>query len=147
MNAAMKAFFLNDKTAVVTGAAAGIGEATARLFAAAGASVMLTDIDSQRCEQVTAELRDAGANVRCMALDVSREADWQTLQEALAEWTGRWDILMNNAGIYIGGTVESNTTEQLQRIHDINVASVFFPLCGRVHEAKRRSFWPWGLHH
>lgn len=121
----LQAFSLAGRTAVVTGAAAGIGEATARLFAAAGADVMLCDLDVDRCETVAASIAEQGGSARCLAMDVSQEPHWNRLLDALTEWTGRWDALMNNAGIYIGGTVESNTSAQLQRIHDINVNSVF----------------------
>lgn len=125
MKMGLDAFSLAGKVAVVTGAGAGIGAAVARCYANAGAAVALTDIDAQRCEAVAAELREAGADVFTLTMDVSRESDWEQLRVALEDWKGRWDVLLNNAGIYIGGSVESNTTEQLQRIHDINVASVF----------------------
>jgi len=125
MTCQLPQFSLVGKTAVVTGAAAGIGAAAAQVFAAAGADVMLADIDIKRCEAVAADLRDKGANVNAMNLDVSQESQWQRLEEALADWTGRWDVLMNNAGIYTSGALESSTTAQLQRIHDVNVTSVF----------------------
>ncbi len=125
MTGLLAQFSLAGKTAVVTGAAAGIGEATARVFAEAGADVMLTDIDGAKCETVAAQLTARGLSARSMTMDVCVESQWQQLQDALLQWTGKWDVLVNNAGIYIGGTIESNSTEQLQRIHDVNVASVF----------------------
>jgi NAD(P)-dependent dehydrogenase (short-subunit alcohol dehydrogenase family) len=84
---------LQGKTALVTGAARGIGEAIARAFLAEGAEVLLTDINDPLGEKLAAEL---GANYA--RLDVREEADWQRVAASL-EKQGGLDILVNNAGI------------------------------------------------
>ncbi|MBB5187998.1 NAD(P)-dependent dehydrogenase (short-subunit alcohol dehydrogenase family) [Zhongshania antarctica] len=118
-------FGLEGKVAVVTGAGAGIGEACARMFAQAGAAVMLSDINVEACERIAAELNAEGLQAKAIRLDVTSEADWEALKIALEGWKNRWDILLNNAGIYIGGMLENNTVAQVSKINQINIESVF----------------------
>ncbi|MDP6876623.1 MAG: glucose 1-dehydrogenase [Alphaproteobacteria bacterium] len=90
---------LQDKTAIVTGAASGMGASTARIFAAEGARVLLTDVLEDEGAAVAAEITGAGDEARFQRLDVTSEADWDSaVAAALAAW-GRIDILINNAGI------------------------------------------------
>ncbi len=90
---------LQDKTAIVTGAASGMGASTARIFAAEGARVLLTDVLEDEGAAVAAEITGAGGEARFQRLDVTSEADWDSaVAAALAAW-GRIDILINNAGI------------------------------------------------
>jgi 3-oxoacyl-[acyl-carrier protein] reductase len=84
------------RTAIITGAASGMGRATARLFAAEGANVAVTDLDLAACEAVA---RECGANARAYALDVAdADAISQTVAQ-IAQDFGRIDILVNNAGV------------------------------------------------
>lgn len=84
---------LEGKTALVTGAARGIGEAIARAFVAEGAEVLLTDIDDASGEHLAGEI-----GARYARLDVREESDWQRVAASLRE-TGGLDILVNNAGV------------------------------------------------
>ena len=87
---------LNQKVALVTGAARGIGEAVARTFVAEGATVLLTDVRDDLGAEVATSLGDAAAYRR---LDVREEADWEAATaDALARW-GRLDVVVNNAGV------------------------------------------------
>lgn len=90
---------LKDKVAIVTGAAAGMGAATARLFAREGAIVMLTDIDDKDGPTVAADIVRTNDSARFEKQDVASEIDWQRVVEATLAAYGRIDILINNAGI------------------------------------------------
>ena len=87
---------LDDKVALVTGAARGIGEAMARRFAAEGARLVLCDLLEEQVRKVADSLGDRALQVRC---DVRREEDWPGFVAAARERFGRVDVLVNNAGI------------------------------------------------
>lgn len=84
------------RVAIITGAASGMGRATARLFAAQGANVAVTDLDQTECERVATE---AGGDARGYALDVSNAEAIASVVPRIAEELGGIDILVNNAGI------------------------------------------------
>ena len=87
---------LNGKIALITGAARGIGQATAELFSAEGALVIISDINDSQGEALAAKI---GSNARYIHLDVSQEAEWKQVSELIQAQYGRLDILVNNAGI------------------------------------------------
>lgn len=95
---------LKGKIAIITGAAKGLGEADARLFAAEGAHVIVTDVDVAAGEKVAAEIGGTFAR-----LDVRHEAEWKALIESVMEKHGRLDILVNNAGVVEVGSPEAIT--------------------------------------
>jgi len=99
---------VEGKTVLVTGAASGMGRATARLFADEGAKVAATDVDAEGVESVAREIREAGGNAWATALDVSDpEAVTRVVAEVVTE-LGGLDILVNNAGVSVGATIESD---------------------------------------
>ena len=116
---------IDGKTCIVTGAAAGIGEATARLFAREGGKVVVTDIDDARGAAVATELRDQGAEALFVRHDVRSEAEWQSVFEACVHRFGRVDVLVNNAGIGVGGKPEQETLESWRHMTSINLDGVF----------------------
>jgi 2-hydroxycyclohexanecarboxyl-CoA dehydrogenase len=89
---------MNDKIAVVTGAASGIGRATAQLLAEAGARVVVADIDPLKGEGAAAELRGAGRSVVFLPVDMTNEASIAAFAEAVAAQVGAVDVLVNAAG-------------------------------------------------
>lgn len=89
---------LDGKIAIITGAAAGIGKASAALFAREGAKVMMADVKSDLGETAAAAIRDAGGSAEFVTTDVSKEDDVRALIDRTVERHGRIDILYNNAG-------------------------------------------------
>jgi NAD(P)-dependent dehydrogenase (short-subunit alcohol dehydrogenase family) len=116
---------LNGKIALVTGAANGIGLATVRRLAEEGAQVLMTDIDARQGALEAANLSAAGLSVRFFRHDVTRRDEWDAAIDAVIEWGGRLDVLVNNAGIALLGSIEDCTPEQWQRTQAINVDGVF----------------------
>ena len=112
---------LIGKVAIVTGAAAGLGEATARRFAAEGASVLLTDI-SEEGEAVAASI---GGHALFAQQDVTDEARWDEIIALAIETWGRLDVLVNNAGISMFGLVTDLSFAQRKRCIAVDLDSVF----------------------
>jgi NAD(P)-dependent dehydrogenase (short-subunit alcohol dehydrogenase family) len=110
---------LAGKAALVTGAASGIGRATAILFHAEGAKVAATD----RNEEGLAEL--AGVADLILAQDVTDEARWREVVDAVVDAFGRLDILINSAGIALKGNIETATLDDLRRTQAVNVEGTF----------------------
>lgn len=120
-------FRLTDKTAVVSGAASGIGAAIARALAGAGAFVYVADQDADGGAAVVASISEAGGLAEFLHLDVSDEASCQAAaRHVLDAHNGRCDILVNNAGIGHVGTALTTTGEDLDRLYAVNVKGVLF---------------------
>lgn len=131
---------LKNKVAVITGAATGIGRATARLFAKEEARVYALDVNAEPGEAVAQSIRDAGGDCRFFAADVRRkEAVRLAVDDALDRF-GRIDILINNAGVYPRKPFLDMTDEDWDEMIDINLKSVF--VCTKLvvpHMMKQRS--------
>ena len=113
----------DDKRVIVTGGAAGFGEAISRGFAERGARVMVTDIDGDAAQALADELPGAMS----FGLDVTQEAPHQQLAELMADEWGGIDIVATNAGLpHRGGYLVNLTTEQFDFMWTVNVRSVFF---------------------
>lgn len=112
---------LEGKVAVITGATSGIGEASARLFIAQGASVVLAGRSAERGQQIAREL---GERALFLAADVTREADIAALVDTAVERFGRLDCMFNNAGGPTPGELESVSEEQLAYAHNLLFSSV-----------------------
>ncbi len=121
----MSAFQLQGKRALVTGAGAGIGEAIARTFAAAGAWVLVADIDEEAGERTAEKIVAADGAAQCRRLDVGDEAQCRSLAAKVLEQHGRLDVLVNNAGIGHVGTLLQTESGDLDRLYRVNVRGVF----------------------
>ncbi|HTZ92444.1 MAG TPA: glucose 1-dehydrogenase [Streptosporangiaceae bacterium] len=115
---------LGGKRAVITGAASGIGEQTARLFVAEGASVVLADTDETRGNRIAGELGD---RARFAATDVSREDDVDRAVATCVDVFGGLDVMFNNAGIpgSTGGGIEDIDVETWDRTIAVHLRGVF----------------------
>lgn len=109
-----------NKTVIITGGSAGVGAATARLFAAAGANLMLVARGKKQLEEVAEELRDQ-TRVEIMAMDVAdQEACASLFKKARFEFEGV-HILINNAGQHVRGRVDSVDADELGKMIDVNL--------------------------
>ena len=116
---------LKDRVAIVTGAASGIGAASATLFAAEGASVALVDQDREGLGQVAAALEAQGARVLTLPADVTSDAEARAgVERVLSTW-GRVDVLMTAAGISMGGTVDTIEEAAWDRTFAVNVKGTY----------------------
>jgi 3alpha(or 20beta)-hydroxysteroid dehydrogenase len=113
---------LEGKVAVITGAAGGIGVASARRFAEEGALLVLSDADGSGARRLAQEL---GSRATSCPHDVTREQDWEAVAAAALEGHGRIDILLNNAGVFLAAPLGETSLEQFQRVVDVNTVGVF----------------------
>jgi 3alpha(or 20beta)-hydroxysteroid dehydrogenase len=109
---------LQDKVAIITGAARGMGAATARLFVAEGAKVVLTDILQAEGEALAQSL---GADAVFQLHDVREESQWQSVVTVARQRFGRIDVLINNAGVLAAAAIDDVNRADIERILAINV--------------------------
>lgn len=115
----------DNKVILVTGAASGIGLATARAFAAEGASVVLADVQDDAGARAAQEITGEGGRAVYKHLDVASEADWDKVVAEIVKEFGGLDILVNNAGIGDTGLLEDTTKATWDRVIAITQTSVF----------------------
>ncbi|MFF7923699.1 SDR family NAD(P)-dependent oxidoreductase [Streptomyces mirabilis] len=113
---------LAGRAALVTGATGGIGEAVVRRLAAEGATVVVTDLDADRCEKLAEEV---GGGALGLALDVSDESAWLEVVTRATAAFGGLAVLVNNAGIAAMGTVETETKETWDQVLAVTQTGVW----------------------
>ncbi len=116
---------LENKTAMITGAARGIGRAFAEAYAAEGARVALCDIDFERAEQSAKEIGNGAFAVK---MDVTEQASIEAAVEAVVSVAGGLDILINNAAVFDLAPIVEITRKSYDRLFSINVAGTLFTL-------------------
>lgn len=119
---------LKDRIALVTGAASGIGRGTAEALAAEGARLVITDVDTDGLAATAARIRERGGQAVEYEHDVTSEARWQAVLAAVQAELGGLHVLVNNAGIGIGGSIFEMSYADWSRQQAINVDGVFFGL-------------------
>ncbi len=118
---------LQDNAALVTGASSGIGEATAHALAREGANVALAARRQERLESIADDIEAAfGVETLAVPADVRDEAAVEAMVDTTVDAFGRLDVLVNNAGLGVGGDVEATTTDQYRLMMETNVDGVFF---------------------
>ena len=119
---------LENQVAVITGGAGGIGRETGLLFAAEGASCVLSDVDEEKGAAVVEEIKAAGGEAVFIRADVSKAEDCEAMIRCAEETYGKLTCLFNNAGVMLGddGDAESTTEDIWDLTMAINVKGVFF---------------------
>ena len=118
---------MRGRVAIITGAATGIGRASALLFARAGARVALADVRASELARTVDEVRAAAGEVTSVTVDLARPEHCAELVEHAVRAFGRLDVLVNNAGVgtmVVGGTVESISLEHWDLAQDVNVRAL-----------------------
>ena len=121
---------LKDKVAIITGAASGIGKATAKLFAEHGAKVVVADIDKNGGSQIVTQIQNGGNEAIFVETDVTLKVNTEKMVAQTVETYGKLDILFNNAGIAMRLPVAELSEEDWQRCLDVNLTGVF--LCAKA---------------
>ena len=114
-----------DKVALVTGGASGIGRATAVLMAAEGAALAVADLDEQAAQEVAREISDAGGRAIAIGCDVSDAAQVEAAVQRMVSEFGRLDVLFNNAGITRRATVVDLSEGDWDRVMAVNVKGIY----------------------
>lgn len=115
---------LDGKVAFLSGAARGIGGATAKLMASVGAKVAIGDVLHERGRQTVKEIEAAGGQALYAPLDVTQEASWSAALDATLGKFGKLDVLVNNAGVFNGKGVEDASLEEWNRLVAVNLTGV-----------------------
>lgn len=116
---------MNQKVALITGGASGIGLAAAEALAKAGHHVVIADIQTEAANAAVDRLCSQQLSASAVQLDVSSEEAWRAAIERVKQEQGRLDVLVNNAGIGEGGTLEATSLDTFNRVMAINVNGVF----------------------
>lgn len=116
---------LQGKKVFITGAASGIGAATARAFAEQGCELVLTDVDASGLEVTAASVKDAGARSHSRILDVSNEEQFKRVAADVCASIGVPHVLVNNAGIGVHGSFLNTPMDAVRRVFDINLYGVY----------------------
>ena len=115
---------LDGKVVFLSGAARGIGGATAKLMASVGAKVAIGDVLDERGRQTAKEIETAGGQALYVSLDVTQEASWAAAIDATVKKFGKLDVLVNNAGIFVGKGVEEASLDEWHKLVAVNLTGV-----------------------
>jgi NAD(P)-dependent dehydrogenase (short-subunit alcohol dehydrogenase family) len=116
---------LKNKTALITGAASGIGEGIAKLFAEEGAFVYIADLNEKAAQTASEKIKENGGRAEPLILDVTGEESWAKAVAKVVETRGKIDILVNNAGIVIRKALTEMPAEDFDTVMAVNVRGPF----------------------
>jgi NAD(P)-dependent dehydrogenase (short-subunit alcohol dehydrogenase family) len=116
---------MDGKVAIITGAANGIGRATARVFAAEGAIAVLADVEQAPASDAAREIEAAGGRARAIACDVSRSGDVTNMVQQVMQEFGRIDVLHANAAVQITKPTAEVTEQEWDKVQNVNLKGVF----------------------
>ena len=127
---------MSGKTVVVTGAAGGVGAAVARRFAGAGANLVLGDLNAVALEDLCGQVA-ALSEVHGVSCDVTSVTDVENLMAEAVQATGRIDVLVTTAGLWVEGPTESMSEADWDRVVDVNLKGTFFACSRAIPELKK----------
>ncbi len=127
---------MRGKSAVITGAALGIGRACALKLAEEGAAIAVTDVDVAKGSLVAEEIRGRGGDAIFIEHDVADEAGWDHVMKVVIERFKKLDVLVNNAGVALAKDVEHTTLEEWRWLMSINLEGVFLGTKQAIHTMK-----------
>ncbi|MBN9888127.1 SDR family NAD(P)-dependent oxidoreductase [Salipiger abyssi] len=116
---------VQGKSAIVTGAGSGMGQAHARALAREGAQVFATDVNEEGLAETLRLITEAGGTAKVRKHDVSKEEDWEAVVAEALDAFGKIDILVNNAGVYTVANAEDCTLDQWDFVMNINARGTF----------------------
>ncbi|KQQ56721.1 oxidoreductase [Pseudomonas sp. Leaf129] len=123
---------MSGKVVVITGASGGIGEATARLLSAEGASVVLGARRLEKLEALALELRATGGKVQVVQMDVAKREEVEALVETAIKAYGRVDVMINNAGIMPNSRLDQRKVEDWERMIDVNLKGSLYGIAAVI---------------
>ena len=116
---------LDGKVVLISGAARGIGAATAAAMCEAGAEVVIGDVLDERGRETAHGIRERAGECTYVHLDVTDSAQWQAAIDTAVERYGQLSVLVNNAGVFVGRDIENSTLEDWNRLCAVNLTGVF----------------------
>jgi NADP-dependent 3-hydroxy acid dehydrogenase YdfG len=129
---------IKDKIVVVTGASSGLGEATARLLSAEGATVVLGARRADRLRTLVEELETRGGKALAVTTDVSQRAQVEALVDAAVQTYGRVDVMINNAGLMPQAPLERLKVDEWDRMIDVNLKGVLYGIAATLPHMQRQ---------
>jgi len=129
---------IKDKVVVVTGASSGLGEATARLLSAQGATVVLGARRADRLESLAKELERHGGKALAVTTDVTRREQVKALVDSAVQTYGRVDVMINNAGLMPQAPLERLKVDEWDRMIDVNVKGVLYGIAAALPHMQRQ---------
>ncbi|MDQ2801731.1 MAG: glucose 1-dehydrogenase [Pseudomonadota bacterium] len=128
---------LAGKVAIISGAASGLGAATARRFAAEGAKVVVADVLDDEGREIADAIGKSGGEAVFLRLDVTNEANWTSVVDSTVVQFGKLDVAVNNAGISGSKVNDTMETDAWERLMAVNASGVFFGLKFEVPAMRR----------
>jgi len=117
---------VSGKVILVTGGAMGMGRTHCELLAEEGGTVIVTDMNESEGQATADSINSAGGKAEFLPLNVTSDTNWESVVDQVVAKHGKIDVLVNNAGILLFKAVDETTTEEWDRIFDVNVKGVFF---------------------
>lgn len=131
-------FSLKNKTAVITGGGSGIGKAVAELFAAQGASVYILELNKETADGTVKSIESKGGKATSFMVNVTDQLQVKETLSKIAQLGGRIDLLINSAGISHIGKLDSTSTEDFEKVFQVNVKGVYNTMFGVIQQMKQQ---------